>query len=253
MRRPSLAVASAVTGIGALCVLAGVAGRPVEFASRSDRGPADLLVRRQLVIGHSVRGRAIVAMALGDPDASRRLLVVGCIHGDESAGTAIARRVESAAVPKQAMLWVIEDLNPDGVAAGTRQNADGVDLNRNFPWRWRRLGHRGYRQYSGPRPLSEPESRIARTLILKVRPVVSIWFHQPLGLVDESGGDVRVERRYARLAGLPVGRLTRYPGSAAGWQNHRLLGSTAFVVELPSRLSKMAARRYSGAVRRLLA
>jgi protein MpaA len=157
------------------------------------------------------------------------------------------------ATPKQALLWVIEDLNPDGVAAGTRQNANGVDLNRNFPWRWEHLGHRGDRQYSGPGPLSEPESRIARALILKLRPVVSIWFHQPLGLVDESGGDVRVERRYARLVGLPLQRLVRYPGSAAGWQNHRLPGSTAFVVELPGRLSKKAARLYSGAVRQLLA
>ena len=253
MHRRSVAVASAITGIVALCALAGVAGRPAGFASQSGRGPADPLVRRQQVIGHSVQGRAILATALGDPDASRRLLVVGCIHGDESAGTAIARRVESAAAPKQAMLWVIEDLNPDGVAAGTRQNADGVDLNRNFPWRWRPLGHRGDLQYSGPRPLSEPESRIARTLILKLRPAVSIWFHQPLGLVDESGGDVRVERRYSKLTGLPLRRLVRYPGSAAGWQNHRLPGSTAFVVELPSRLSKKAARLYSYAVRQLLA
>jgi murein peptide amidase A len=254
MRRAA-AIAFAVVGITALFALAGVqlwASRPVGFAPPPGHGPTDPLVRRRLVIGHSVRGRAITAVALGDPDAARRLLVFGCIHGDESAGTAIARRLESGAAPKQALLWVIEDLNPDGVAAGTRQNADGVDLNRNFPWRWRRLGHRGYAQYSGPRPLSEPESRIARALILRVRPRVTIWFHQPLGLVDESGGDVRVERRYARLTGLPLRRLTRYPGSAAGWQNHRLAGSTAFVVELPSRLSKEAVRRYSSAVRRLV-
>jgi len=253
VHRPSLVVASAVTGIAALCALAVLADHPVGFAAQSDRDPADPVVHRQLVIGHSVRGRPIIATALGDPDASRRGLVVGCIHGDESAGTAIARRLESVATPKQALLWVIEDLNPDGAAAGTRQNANGVDLNRNFPWHWRALGRRGDLQYSGPRPLSEPESRIARTLILKLRPAVSIWFHQPLGLVDESGGDVRLERRYARLAGLPLRRLARYPGSAVGWQNHRLPRSTAFVVELPSRLSKKATRLYSAAVRQLLA
>lgn len=256
MRRPATAVAFATAGAVAVFALVGVqllADRPVGFASPPGHGQADPLVRRQLVIGHSVRGRAITAVALGDPDASRRLLVVGCIHGDESAGTAIAHRLASGTVPKQAMLWVIEDLNPDGVAAGTRQNADGVDLNRNFPWHWRRLGHRGAAQYSGPHPLSEPESRIAHALILRVRPRITIWFHQPLGVVDESGGDVRVERRYARLTGLPLRRLTRYPGSAAGWQNHRLAGSTAFVVELPSHLSKRAVRRDARAVLRLAA
>ena len=51
-------------------------------------------------------------------------------------------------------LWIVENMNPDGYAAHTRQNADGVDLNRNFPWHWRPLGPRGSQQYAGPRPLS---------------------------------------------------------------------------------------------------
>jgi protein MpaA len=258
MRRPPVAIALVVAGFIALGALVGLqllpnrSARQASTSSHRSRRPTDPLVRRRLVIGHSMRGRSIEAVALGDPDALRKLLMVGCIHGNESAGTAIARRLASGAPPPRAMLWVVEDLNPDGVSAGTRQNADGVDLNRNFPWRWRPLGHRGYAQYSGPHPLSEPESRIAHALILRVRPRITIWFHQPLGLVDESGGDVQVERRYARLTGLPLRRLTRYPGSAASWQNHRLTGSTAFVVELPSRLSKKAVRRDSNAVRRLI-
>jgi protein MpaA len=130
-------------------------------------------------------------------------------------------------------LWVVPELNPDGVAAHTRQNARGVDLNRNFPWRWRRTGRRGDPQYPGPRVLSEPESRIAHRLIARLRPRITIWFHQPLRVVDESGGSVKVERRYAHLIGLPLRRLTRYHGSAASWQNTQLPGTTAFVVELP--------------------
>ena len=127
----------------------------------------------------------------------------------------------------------MDELNPDGVAAGTRQNARGVDLNRNFPWRWRAAGRRGDLQYSGPRVLSEPESRVASRLILGLRPRVTIWFHQPLRIVDESGGSVAVERRFARAVGLPLRRLPRYHGSASSWQNTRLPGTTAFVVELP--------------------
>ena len=81
--------------------------------------------------------------------------------------------------------------------------------------------------------LSEPESRTAYGLILRLRPRVTIWFHQPLGLVDESGGSLAIERSYAEDVGLPLRRLPRYHGSAASWQNARLPGSTAFVVELP--------------------
>jgi protein MpaA len=205
-----------------------------------------------VVLGHSVDGRPIAATELGDPDAPSKLLAVGAIHGDESAGIAIARDLLSSPPPRAALLWIVSDLNPDGVAAGTRQNADGVDLNRNFPWHWRHLDHRGGPQYSGPHALSEPESRIARSLILAVRPRITIWFHQPLGVVDESGGDVRIERRFARIVGLPLTRLSRYPGSAAGWQNHRVRGSTAFVVELPlGKLSRSLLTRSTAAVRRL--
>jgi protein MpaA len=214
----------------------------------------DPAVHRRIELGHSVDGRPILAVELGDGDARRRLLMVGCIHGDEPAGIAIARRLESESSPREAQIWVIGDLNPDGVAAGTRQNAHRVDLNRNFPWRWRPLGRPGDQQYSGKAPLSEPESRIARSLIHRLRPQVTIWFHQPLGVTDLSGGNPAIERRFARLTGLPPRRLTRYPGSAASWQNHRLPGTTAFVAELPAgHLSAGAVARDARAVRQLAA
>ena len=186
------------------------------------------------LLGRSVRGRAIQATELGDPGAAHKLLVVGVIHGDETAGRAVVRALVDAGAPPGVDLWVVDELNPDGVAARTRQNARGVDLNRNFPWRWRAAGRRGDQQYPGPRVLSEPESRIAYRLILRLRPSITIWFHQPLRLVDESGGSLAVERRYARAVGLPLRRLSRYHGSASSWQNTRLRGTTAFVVELPA-------------------
>jgi protein MpaA len=89
---------------------------------------------------------------------------------------------------------VIDDLNPAGVAAHTRENAHGVDLNRNFPWRWRRTGRPGDQQYPGPRALSEPEARLAHSLVLRPRPQLTVWFHQPLAITDQSGGSVALER-----------------------------------------------------------
>jgi protein MpaA len=200
----------------------------------------------RVLLGHSVEGRPIVALEAGDPSSARKVLVVGCIHGNEPAGIAIASRLAALRPPVGVDLWVVPTVNPDGVAANTRGNAHGVDLNRNSPWRWTHLG--GV-YYSGPRPLSEPESRIAHRLILKLRPAVTVWFHQHMDLVDESGGDVAVQRRFARLVGLDLLRLRRYPGSVVSWQNATLRGTTAFVVELPAgRLSAASTLRYANAV-----
>src|SRR5437764_5950976 len=107
------------------------------------------------LLGRSADGRPIQVVHVGDPHGIP-VLVVGAIHGNETAGIAIARALERTH-PLGVDLWIVPDLNPDGVAAGTRGNAHGVDLNRNFPWRWRRMD--GVYE-SGPRPLSEREARI---------------------------------------------------------------------------------------------
>ena len=199
---------------------------------------------RVVVLGRSLDGRVIRAVEVGDR-AGIRVLVVGCVHGNECAGMAITTRLERT-TPRGVDLWIVPVLNPDGRAARTRGNARGVDLNRNFPWRWRRM--RGFYE-SGPHPLSEPEARIAYRLILRLRPRVSIWFHQHLDLVWASGGDRAVERRFARLSGLPYHALPPLDGSAISWQNHTLPGTTAFAAELPAgELSAAAVARDVAAV-----
>ncbi len=209
--------------------------------------------KKHWTLGLSEHGREIVATELGDPKAKRKILVIGEIHGDERAGTPIAERLANGPALPDTDLWIVPQLNPDGAADRTRQNANGVDLNRNFPWRWRKSGEAFDQEYSGRKALSERESRIAYNLILDVKPEITIWFHQPLGLVDLSGGDARIERRFARLAGLPTRRLTRYRGSAASWQNSRIKGSTAFVAELRAgRFSSNAQEHYAQAIRDLI-
>ena len=121
----------------------------------------------RLVLGRSQEGRPIVAVRAGDP-SGRRVLVVGCIHGTECAGIAVARALEH--VRARVDLWIVPDLNPDGYVAGTRQNGRGVDLNANWSSGWRGGGHPWDTYYPGPRPYSERETRIARNLILRLRP-----------------------------------------------------------------------------------
>ncbi|HEV3001315.1 MAG TPA: DUF2817 domain-containing protein [Solirubrobacteraceae bacterium] len=198
--------------------------------------------------GRSVEGRPLVVESAGAPDAPRRVLVVGAIHGDEPAGRRVAAAVLRATPPRGVRVHVIRDLNPDGSRRGRRQNARGVDLNRNFPHRWRRA-RRG-RYWPGRRAASEPETRWAMRAIRAIRPHVTVWLHQPYGfVVPAAGADRRVVRRYARAARLPVRRLPRYRGTAAGWENATLPGGGAFVVELPAgRPSRAAVRRHVRAV-----
>lgn len=213
--------------------------------ARVDANAAATAGDRTAVIGESVRGRAILARVSGETDSPDRVLVFGCVHGDETAGARVAHRLLRGAGPRNAELWTVPSLNPDGVAAGTRGNAHGVDLNRNFPFRWRALGGL---EYSGPRALSEPESRAASRLIRRIRPDLTIWFHQPFGLVARSGGDPAVERRFAKLIGLPYRRIYRPPGSASSWQNRAMPASSAFVVELPRRVPGRLVRHAATAV-----
>ena len=186
-------------------------------------------------LGRSARGRTIRGTRFGVPAASRRIAVFGCIHGDECAGIRVVKWLLGSCPGGDYDLLAVPNLNPDGRALGTRLNARGVDLNRNFGSGWRRIGRRGDPEHSGPRPFSEPETRLAARVIRGFRPDVTIWFHQHRGapLVRAWGGSVAVARRYARFAGLPFRALPWLAGTAPNWQNHRFPGTTSFVVELP--------------------
>jgi murein peptide amidase A len=184
---------------------------------------------RTPLLGRSWQGRAIEAVEVGNP-AGTPVLVVGCIHGNETGGIAIANALERLS-PTDLDLWIVPDLNPDGVVADTRQNAHGVDLNRNFPWHWRSMS--GVYE-SGPRPLSEREARIAHALILHLHPHLTVWFHQHLDMVWASGGNRLIEKVFARVSGLPYHPMPQLAGSAISWQNNTLPGTTAFAAELPA-------------------
>ena len=222
-----------------LIVVAVVAG-----LARGSAGEYPVL--REL-IGRSVQGRPIYAYELGPP-GGRPVLVVGCTHGDESAGMAIVTALRKLLPPIGIELWLVPTINPDGVAAHTTSNAHGVNLNRNFPYAWRRLGGVG-RYNSGPRPLSEPETRAIHGFLLQVQPRLAIWFHQHAAVVDDSQGSRSLERTFGRLIGLPLRPLPDYTGSITNWENHRFPGSTAFVTELPAgRLTRDRALRDARAV-----
>lgn len=180
-------------------------------------------------IGESVEGRPIVAFASGPRDAPLKVLVVGAIHGDETAGMRIARRLIRAAPNNRVRLVVVPTVNPDGVVAGTRGNAHGVDLNRNYPYRWANLNG-SYE--SGPRPASEPETRAMMRFLSDVRPSRILSFHQPLNGVDTDTKLPAFARRTAEKLNLPVKTFncgSVCHGTMTMWYNHRFRGAALTV------------------------
>lgn len=186
---------------------------------------AALLAAPAEQLGRSPEGRPIEVQHVAG--SGKRILVVGCIHGNECEGIEVTRLL--ARSQTKADLWLVHQLNPDGYARRSRYNAHGVDLNRDFL------------------AASQRETRIARKLIQRLRPDVTLWFHQPQAVVRAWGRSRAAARRYARLVGVPYRALQWPPGSASRWQNG--LGQVSFVVELPEgELPDAAARKYAAAV-----
>jgi Zinc carboxypeptidase len=180
--------------------------------------PADVVVRDE--IGVSVGGRPIAAYRMrGSPAPTRKVLVIGEMHGEEPAGLAVSDALIAGVknTPDNLELWVVPTMNPDGASTGMRGNGRGVDLNRNFdggakPWcPAPGCGEGADARNTGTGPLSEPESKAIWAFVNRVRPDVIVIYHQPLDEVDCSPN--RGQRllalctAYATAAGLTVNRV----------------------------------------------
>lgn len=203
---------------------------PDAYHSTLVEPPTVIGVRR---IGTSVKDRPIVAYHLGNPDARRSAVVLGSMHGDEKAGMAVVQAFREGKPVKRVDLWVVPTINPDGVAANTRGNAHGVDLNRNFPHHW---APQSGATYSGPKPLSEPESRAFRKFLDRVDPTFVVSFHQPLYGIGQAGERRPFVKRLSRGLDLPIKAFncsgTCY-GTMTSWFN-AFHGGTAVTVEFGS-------------------
>ena len=221
MRRPLAAV------LAAACL---VVGAPAAAAPAPDERPAVVEVR---TIGHSVKGRPIRAWRLGEP-GRRRIVLLSTMHGNEPHTRAILETLRDGRAIRGVDLWVVPTYNPDGLVRGTRRNARGVDLNRNFPHRWADLDGN---YESGPRPASEPETRAMMRFLRDVDPRRVLSFHQPLHGVDTDTKDRRFARRLARALRLPRTRLDcggLCHGTLTMWFNHHFDGA-ALTIEYGSR------------------
>jgi protein MpaA len=123
---------------------------------------------------------------------------------------------------------VVLAANPDGLIRGTRGNARGVDLNRNFPsrdWQGGPVTHRSTLEdpsdiilSPGEGPGSEPETQALIGLIGELEPDVVIALHAPLECVDDAN-ESALGRWISDRTGMPLVRDVGYPtpGSFGSW------------------------------------
>ncbi|MDQ1625880.1 MAG: murein peptide amidase, partial [Actinomycetota bacterium] len=233
MRRMPLQRAAWRGLVAGLAIVLATAGA-VTGAGQS--AATDAPVMTTVAIGKSVQGRTIWALHRAYPGATQRVIVIGAIHGDEVAGMGVTWRLEYRnPFPRNLDLWLIPTVNPDGVAAHTRTNAHKVDLNRNFPYNWRRINV-GTSTYSGPSAASEPETKAVIAFINKINPRITIVFHQPLNGVGRNTKRMDVVNAVASAMVLPVKSFsctTICYGSFTSWHNYYKAG-VAVTVEFPS-------------------
>jgi protein MpaA len=240
-----------------------LSSRRLNTESRDSRAPqdarapgtsADRFDLRPRRFGTSVLGRPLRAYRVGDRRSDVTAVLLGNMHGNEPAGVRLVNAVRGDPHVSGVDLWVVPTMNPDGLAANSRQNAHGVDLNRNWAHRWRpQTGPYD----SGPRPFSEPETRAMRRFLNRVDPRFVVSFHQPLHGVDSDAAKNRhLLNRLARNLRLPKKPLRCSGvchGTMTGWYNAHHSGS-AITVELgpqPS-VGYLTGRGARGAVRSVL-
>lgn len=201
-------------------------------------------------IGYSAQGRPIVASHRGTPGGTV-ILVVGVIHGNENAGLAILDELRTMPLPPNVDLWLMEAMNPDGLANDERHNGNGVDLNRNFPHDWTQVAQPGHWEYSGTGPASEPETQAFIAFADRIRPALTLWYHQDLYRISPSSrSDGPLRERYAEITGLPIISVTggTYTGVAATWVRTTVPEAMSFIIELGPTLSADEARVHAVAV-----
>jgi protein MpaA len=155
--------------------------------------------------GRSVQGVPLTFYRRQSGSDGARVLVIGCIHGDEFVGNRVVDILRDLPLEGNIDLWMVRSMNPDGQQLRTRQNANGVDLNRNFPGNWQKIGKPGSWQYSGSDSASEPEVQGVVKLGELVKPQFVIWYHQDYFRIGPgTGHDGDVRAKYASLVGLPL-------------------------------------------------
>lgn len=180
------------------------------------------------------------------PDGgSAEIVVLASIHGDETETTVVVSEALRSIRSGDLRTAVILCGNPDGALRGTRGNARGVDLNRNFPtsnwsadpvsYKSRANDARDIALSPGDRPASEPETSALLSLLDRLEPRAVVTLHSALACIDDAGGS-HLGRQLAARCGLPLQTEIGYPtpGSMGTWAGEQSLTLVTYELESAS-------------------
>jgi protein MpaA len=171
--------------------------------------------RSELVIGQTVLGRPIEAVHFTPPSYAKPrppAILFGAIHGDEPVSQLMLERLADELVerPPGRETWIIPVVNVDGLLAGTRNNANDIDLNRNFAsTSWGTQRRPGYNP--GAAAEDQPETQALSALIDKVGAHRLIAVHATYRMVNWDGVGEQLAKEMAERCGYPVEHDMGYP------------------------------------------
>jgi len=165
--------------------------------------------------GYSTKGKPITYTTLGNGE--NVTLLFASIHGSERAGTPILRHFQNYLLENCELLdgktvIIIPIVNPDGFEKKTRYNANGIDLNRNFP-----APNRENSKTNGSFALSEIESYELYKIINIYKPSKILAFHEALNCIDYDGPAEELAKRLADKCKLPFKKVGARPGSLGSY------------------------------------
>ncbi len=170
------------------------------------------------VLSKSVEGRMIYQLEFGSGDEIT--IIFGCFHGDELGSAKMVMKLANylydiGYTSDSSKVILIPVVNPDGLIRGQRTNANGIDLNRNFPTKDWRQSFKSGRYFPGIKPSSEIETRTIIDLIKTLRPAKIISIHSPLKTLNYDGPALELANEMAGYIDYPVQSYIGYetPGS----------------------------------------
>ncbi len=167
---------------------------------------------KSFIFGKSSQNIPIPAYQWSNSGA--HVLILAGVHGDEVEGVIAAHGLTEAFLTAYAYklrMTLVPMFNIDGVLKNTRQNGNGVDLNRNLPTQDWTSDIANPRYYPGPSANSESENQALTQFIEKEKPRIIYSLHSWLPLLNINGKCHREAEVIQKHTGYKISEDIGYP------------------------------------------